>query len=93
MIAEYLELPVTLELCLREINLGAWEEIPSKEIEEKYPKELAARAQNSFYKRAPNGESPREVAERVLMARNEIAYILNTGTNCALISHRVHREK
>lgn len=74
MIAESLGLPVTLEWRLREINLGEWEGMPSEEIEAKYPMELAARAQNSFYERAPNGESPHEVADRVLMAINEIAH-------------------
>jgi broad specificity phosphatase PhoE len=73
LIAELLGLPVILEPRLREINLGVWEGMPSNLIEAKYPKELAARARNSFYERAPNGESPREVADRVLMAINEIA--------------------
>ncbi|MBN2118770.1 MAG: histidine phosphatase family protein [Anaerolineales bacterium] len=73
LIAESLRLPVTLEPRLREINLGSWEGMPSEEIEAKYSLELMERARNPFQTRAPNGESPREVAERVLMAINEIA--------------------
>jgi len=73
LIAESLGLPVTLEPRLREINLGVWEGMPSDEIEAKYPQELAQRALDPFHTRAPNGESPQDVVERVLAAVNEIA--------------------
>lgn len=73
LIAKPMGLPVTLEPRLREINLGVWEGMPSEEIEAKYPRELAERARNPFRTRAPNGESPSEVTERVLAAINEIA--------------------
>lgn len=73
LIAEPLGLYVTLEPRLREINLGVWEGMLSDEIEANYPQELAERAQNPFHTCAPNGETPREVAERVLAAINEIA--------------------
>ena len=88
MIAESLGLPVTLEWGLREINLGEWEGMPSEEIEAKYPKELAARAQNSFYERAPNGESPHEVADRVLKAINEIAN-KHLGESVMIVAHGI----
>lgn len=73
MIAIHFELPVILEPRLREINLGAWEGMLYEDIEAQYPKELAARAGDPFNSPAPNGESPSEVAERVLEAINEIA--------------------
>ena len=73
LVSEPLGLPVTLEPRLREINLGVWEGMPSDEIEAKYPQELAERARNPFNTRAPDGESPREVAGRVLSVVNEIA--------------------
>jgi len=66
-------LPVILEPRLREINLGVWEGMLSGEIEVQYPQELAERARDPFHTHAPNGESPGEVAERVLKAVNEIA--------------------
>lgn len=72
LIAEPQGLTVTLEPRLQEINLGAWEGMLSEEIEAKYPQELAERARNPFETPAPNGESPREVAERVLSAIDEI---------------------
>ena len=72
-IAVPLRLPVRLEPRLREINLGVWEGMPSEDIEAQYPQELADRARDPFNTPAPNGESPSEVAERVLKAVNEIA--------------------
>ena len=73
LIAEPLGLTVTLEPRLREMNLGAGEGVLSEEIEVKYSRELADRARNPLETPAPNGESPREVAERVLPAINKIA--------------------
>ncbi len=73
LIAESLNLTVSLEARLREINLGVWEGMLSEEIEAKYPGELAERSRDPFHTHAPNGESPREVAERVLTAVAEIA--------------------
>lgn len=72
-IAVPLRLPVRLEPRLREINLGVWEGMPSEDIEAQYPQELADRARDPFHTPAPNGESPSEVAERVLKVVNEIA--------------------
>lgn len=73
LIAESLSLTVILEPRLREMNLGAWEGMLSDEIEAQYPQELAERARNPFQARTPQGESPAEVAERVIAAVNEIA--------------------
>ncbi|MBE0669602.1 MAG: histidine phosphatase family protein [Anaerolineales bacterium] len=73
MFAVRLGLPVLLEPRLREINLGVWEGMPSEDIEAQYPQELADRARRPFRAHAPDGESPYEVAERVIKAVNEIA--------------------
>ncbi len=73
LLAASLGLPVMLEPRLREIDLGIWEGMLSEEIEQKYPQELADRARNPFYSRAPQGESPHDVAKRVLAAMDEIA--------------------
>jgi broad specificity phosphatase PhoE len=72
LIAKPLGLAVSLEPRLREINLGDWEGMLSDDIEAQYPHELAERNLNPFYTHAPGGESPREVAERVLEATAEI---------------------
>ena len=73
LLAEPLRLTITLEPRLREMDLGDWEGMQSEEIEAHYPQEMADRARDPFHTRAPNGESPSEVAERVLPAINEIA--------------------
>ena len=72
-IAETLGLTITLEPRLREINLGAWEGMLADDIQALYPRELEERRRNPFHTRAPDGESPRDVAERVLPAVDEIA--------------------
>lgn len=72
-IAETLCLTIIPEPRLREINLGAWEGMLAEDIQTRYPRELEERRRNPFYTRAPGGESPHDVAERVLPAVDEIA--------------------
>jgi broad specificity phosphatase PhoE len=88
LIAQPLGLTVTLDTRLREINLGAWEGMLSEEIEARYPQELAERARKPFATRAPDGESPLEVAERVLVAINEIA-TKHAGESILVVAHGV----
>lgn len=57
---------------LREINLGAWEGMFSDEIEARYPQEMAEREREPFVTRAPDGESPSDVVDRVMAAVAEI---------------------
>ncbi len=86
LLAETLGMTVTLEPRLREMNLGAWEGMLAEEIKAKYPKELEERARDPFHTRAPDGESPREVAERVLTAVDEIAGRHPNG-NILIVAH------
>jgi len=72
LLADPLGLTVTLEPRLREIDLGVWEGMLSDEIAAQYPRELAERERDPFHTRAPQGESPSEVAERVLAAVADI---------------------
>lgn len=87
-IAEPLGLKVNLEPRLREMNLGAWEGMLSEAIEAQYPQEMAARAQDPYHVKAPNGESPREVAERVLAAVREIGD-RHKGESVVIVAHGV----
>lgn len=73
LIAQPLGLSIFFEPRLREIDLGKWEGMLSEEIEAIYPQELAQRARDPFHSPAPDGESPYDVAKRVLIAINEIA--------------------
>ncbi|GAB1470747.1 hypothetical protein MASR2M66_16250 [Chloroflexota bacterium] len=87
-IAEPLELQVTLEPHLREMNLGAWEGMMSEAIAVQYPQELAKRMQDPYHTKAPNGESPEEVAGRVLTAVREIAD-RHAGESVLIVAHGV----
>lgn len=88
LLAEPLGLTVALEPRLREINLGKWEGMLADEIEAQYPRELAERARDPFHARAPNGESPLEVTERVIMAVNDIA-ANHPGESVLIVAHGV----
>ncbi len=88
LLAEPWGLTVNLEPRLREINLGVWEGLLADDIAAQYPQELAERAQNPFDARAPNGESLREVAGRVLWAVNEIA-VKHRGESILIVAHGV----
>jgi broad specificity phosphatase PhoE len=86
--AEPLGLTVTLEPRLREINLGVWEGMPSDEIERLYPRELAERGRDPLHAQAPQGESPLEVAERVIPAVDDIAEKY-PGRTVLIVAHGV----
>ncbi len=88
LIAEPLGLTVTLELRLREINLSVWEGMLSNDVEVQYPQELAERARDPFHTRAPQGESPLEVAERVIAAVDAIA-TKRQDESVLIVSHGV----
>lgn len=66
-------LAVTQDERLREINLGAWEGMLSRDIPADYPDAWAMRQQDPVHSRAPGGESIAEVAKRVWAAADEIA--------------------
>jgi broad specificity phosphatase PhoE len=99
LIAKPLGLTIALEPRLREINLGIWEGLLSTDIEAQYPHELDERKQNPFHACAPGGESPQEVADRVLAAVDEIArkfpddsiLIVSHGVSLALIICQAER--
>ncbi|OGO75039.1 MAG: hypothetical protein A3K41_08270 [Chloroflexi bacterium RIFOXYD12_FULL_57_15] len=88
LIAEPLGLTVTFEPRLREMNLGAWEGMLSSDIETQYPRELEERRRDPFHAHAPNGESPLEVAERVIAAVDEIAG-KHPNASVLIVSHGV----
>jgi broad specificity phosphatase PhoE len=88
LIAASLGLTIILEPRLREMNLGAWEGMLFSDIEAQYPRELEARKQNPFDAHTPRGESPREVAERVIAAVDEIAG-KHPNESALIVSHGV----
>jgi broad specificity phosphatase PhoE len=73
LISESLNLNISLEPRLREMNLGAWEGMLSDDIEARYPRELAERAHDPLHARPPHGEAPSDVKKRVIAAVMDIA--------------------
>jgi broad specificity phosphatase PhoE len=88
LIAKPLGLTVTLEPRLREVNLGEWEGMLGSDIESRYPLEIEERKRDPLHAHAPNGESPLEVAKRVITAVDEIAD-RHPNDSVLIISHGV----
>jgi broad specificity phosphatase PhoE len=79
---------VHLEPCLREMNLGDWEGMCSDDIKAAYPRELEQRAHHPSTAPAPGGESPSQVASRVIAAVNEIAQ-RHHDENILIVAHGI----
>ena len=88
LIAEPFGLPVTLEPRLREMNLGSWEGMLSDDIRAQFPQELMMRDLDPLNTRAPQGESPLEVAARVYAAMDDIA-AKHPGNSVLIVGHGV----
>jgi broad specificity phosphatase PhoE len=82
-IAAALNLPVTTDARLREINQGDWEGKFLDIIRNQYAELWKQRTTDPASIRPPGGETVREVAERVYAAVDDIAHIHPTG--CVLI--------
>lgn len=88
LLARPLGLPVTLEPRLREMDLGMWEGMLYDDIRMQFPHEFSQRARNPMSTRAPCGESPMDVAERVIPAMDEIA-ARHAGESVLIVSHGI----
>ena len=77
--------PVVRE-SLRELNLGDWEGLSIKTIQEKYPEEMEARWNNLAEYRIKNGESLIELSERIIPVFQEII-AENQGREVCVIGH------
>jgi alpha-ribazole phosphatase len=85
-IGQALQLPVQLDVRLREINHGVWEGMLFTDIMRQYAAEIKEREMSPLEARAPGGESVLEVAERVLTAAESIA-IMHPDETVILVSH------
>lgn len=88
LLAGSLDLPVTVEPRLREMDLGLWEGMLHDEIRTQFPLEFAQRMRDPMHTRAPGGESPVDVAERVIPAIDEIAS-RHPGESVLIVSHGI----
>lgn len=80
------QIPVTLEPRLREINQGEWEGQLVEVIKARYFKLWQQRDANPAIVRLPGGETVQEVADRVYAALNEIVG-QHPGTSIIIVSH------
>jgi broad specificity phosphatase PhoE len=87
-IAKQIDRPVIFDSRLREMSLGLWEGMCSDEIKACYSQELAERVRDPLNTCAPQGESPRQVAERVAAAANEMGSI-HRGESILIIAHGI----
>lgn len=71
--------------ALREINLGNWEGFTFREIEERFPKEFAARGRDMENYRPPGGESFADCRARVMDAFRGI--LDRSQGNILLVGH------
>ncbi|HEX5908371.1 MAG TPA: histidine phosphatase family protein [Propionibacteriaceae bacterium] len=86
-LAERTGLEITTDKRLREIHVGSWEGLVSKEIRAADP-DLAGRLwAGEDVRRSPIGESPSEVAERMAEALTEIAEAAEDHSTVVVVTH------
>ena len=70
---------------LQEMNMGKWEGLSWKEVEENYPNEYKEWYLNRRYTKTPDGESYQDMLERVLKAIHKI--INENNEDVVIVSH------
>ena len=70
---------------LQEMNMGKWEGLSWKEVEENYPNEYKEWHLNRRYTKTPEGESYQDMLDRVLKAIHKI--INENNENVVIVSH------
>ena len=80
------ELPIITDSALMEINGGDWEGVKWAELPEKFPDHMRLWKEEINHFAAPNGESTRQVYERMKAAMKRIASE-NQGRTIAVVSH------
>jgi len=87
MLAQRVGLDITTDKRLREIHVGSWEGLLGEEIRAADP-ELARRLwAGEEVRRSPTGESPSEVAERMVEALTEIAEAAEDQSTVVVVTH------
>lgn len=86
-LAERTELEIVTDKRLREIQVGSWEGLLGEEIRSADP-ELARRLwAGEDVRRSPTGESPSEVAERMVEALMDIAESAADDSTVVVVTH------
>ncbi|MBQ7246666.1 MAG: histidine phosphatase family protein [Lachnospiraceae bacterium] len=84
--ADILGLQVERSAALREINCGDWEDVKFEEIRERFSKDYSVWLNRIEDAHCTNGETVREMADRVIREITRIARE-NTGKTVMIVSH------
>jgi alpha-ribazole phosphatase len=84
-IAEFLQIPLTYERTLREIDFGLWEGLTWAQLEVQFPAESQRWLERFPAEAAPAGESYEAFQSRVLPALDRIA--ANSAGTVAVVTH------
>lgn len=87
-VAALFRVNVSRDERLNEIDLGAWEGMLAKDIMARYPDLWQAWRADPFSTQPPDGETIKQITQRVLQATEEIAQAYPGETVC-LIGHKV----
>ena len=85
-VANALNLPITPNDGLREIRAGKWEALPFDDIVIKFPEEYKKWKEDIGHSSCPNGETVKELAERVMATLTAIAEE-NDGKTVVIATH------
>jgi probable phosphoglycerate mutase len=77
---------VQIEPDLREITLGEWDGLTKDEVKKRWPFEWKWRGEDFWERKAPGGESFRDLAERVWPAFDRIKE--KAGQNTLVVAHQ-----
>lgn len=80
------ELPIDLDVRLREIDMGQWSNRPWEEIRRLFPAQLERANSDPMFRRGVDGEKAIEVQERMVAVINEIL-ARHQGQRIAVFSH------
>ncbi|HSU35119.1 MAG TPA: histidine phosphatase family protein [Propionibacteriaceae bacterium] len=86
-LAEITGLEIQTDKRLREIDVGSWEGLHGSQVHAQNP-DLAERLwRGEDVRRSPTGESPREVAQRMVEALTEMAEAAPAGSTIVVATH------
>ena len=85
-VADLLSMDIVPDCRLREISAGKWEGMKFDDIAREYPEEYIVWRTDLGNARCPEGESTRELGERILAALTEIAE-QNDGNTVVIATH------
>ncbi len=85
-VADLLSMDIVPDCRLREISAGKWEGMKFDDIAREYPEEYIVWRTDLGNARCPEGESTRELGERILAALTEIAE-QNDGKTVVIATH------